>query len=225
MSKSPHTSEFRVKVSQEYLDGLGSYEFLSTKYKISATAIREWVGKYRKHGVDAFSNKAGCTSYSAKYKKRCVNEVITGEGSIDDIVFKYNLTTRKVLIRWLECYNANRELKDYYPKSEVYMAEARRKTTIEERKVIVDYCLKHNRDYKGTASTYGVSYDQVYSWVRKFEADGKEGLLDKRGHHKTEEELDEVDRLRREVQRLKLQLEEKDMAVELLKKVKELEGM
>ena len=46
------------------------------------------------------------------------------------------------------------------------MADARRKTTIEERKEIVDYCINHNRDYKGTASIYNVSYSQVYSWVR-----------------------------------------------------------
>ena len=38
-------------------------------------------------------------------------------------------------------YNANRELKDYIPKREVYMADARRKTTIEERKEIVDTVL------------------------------------------------------------------------------------
>ena len=28
------------------------------------------------------------------------------------------------------------------------MAEARRKTSIEERKEIVEYCIEHNRNYK-----------------------------------------------------------------------------
>ena len=42
---------------------------------------------------------------------------------------------------------------------------------------------------------------------------------------KTDEELDELERLRRENLRLKRQIEEKDMLVELLKKVKEFEGM
>ena len=51
-------------------------------------------------------------------------------------------------------YNANRELKDYNPKREVYMAEARRKTTIEERREIVEYCINHERNYKDTASLY-----------------------------------------------------------------------
>ena len=105
------------------------------------------------------------------------------------------------------------------------MAEERRKTTIEERKEIVEYCLSHDRDYKGTASLYGVSYSQVYSWVRKYDATGEEGLSDKRGRHKTDDEVDELERLRRENKRLKRQLEENDMLVQLLKKVKEFEGM
>ena len=105
------------------------------------------------------------------------------------------------------------------------MAEARRKTTIEERKEIVKYCIEHNHDYKGTAAIYDVSYTQVYSWVRKFDTSGEDALIDKRGHRKTDDEVDELERLRRENLRLKRQLQERDMTVELLKKVRELEGM
>lgn len=105
------------------------------------------------------------------------------------------------------------------------MAEARRKTTLEERKEIVDYCIRHNNDYKGAAAQYSVSYSQVYTWVKKYLENGEDGLTDRRGHHKSDEEVDELERLRRENQRLKRQLEERDMLCELLKKVKELEGM
>lgn len=105
------------------------------------------------------------------------------------------------------------------------MAGARKKTTFEERKDIVDYCINHNCDYKGTAAKYDVSYSQVYSWVKKYDVKGEEGLTDNRGHHKTDDEVDELERLRRENLRLKRQLEEKDMVVELLKKVKEYERM
>jgi transposase-like protein len=225
MSKSPHTPEFRAKVSQEYLDGFGSYRYLSAKYSIGCKTLRQWVDKYRIYGIAAFSYKAGNASYSSDFKIMCVEAVLFGEGNVDDIVAKYNISSRKVLSYWIKCYNANRELKDYDPKREVYMADARRKTTIEERKGIVEYCLKHNRDYKGTADIYAVSYSQVYSWVKKYDANGEEGLSDKRGHHKTDDEVDELDRLRRENLRLKRQLEEKDRVVELLKKVKEFEGM
>lgn len=103
------------------------------------------------------------------------------------------------------------------------MAESRRKTTINERKNIVKYCIEHRRDYKGTAEKYYVSYSQVYNWVRKYDTVGEEGLTDKRGRHKSDEEVDELEKLRRENKHLKRQLEESDMTVELLKKVKEFE--
>ena len=90
---------------------------------------------------------------------------------------------------------------------------------------IVDYCINHNRNYKNTAAKFDVSYSQVYSWVKKYDTDGADGLTDRRGCHKTDAEVDELERLKRENLRLKRQLEEKDMVVELLKKVKEFEGM
>jgi transposase-like protein len=155
----------------------------------------------------------------------CVEAVLSGEGSIDDIVAKYNISSREVLRNWIIRYNANRELKDYNPKPEVFMAEAQRKTTLDERREIVDYCLAHDKDYKATAAIFDVSYYQVYSWVKKYETHGEAGLTDKRGQHKSDDEVDELERLRRENKRLKRQLEESDMLVELLKKVKEFEGM
>lgn len=154
-----------------------------------------------------------------------VRRYIEGEGSVTDLCARYGIPAHVTLQNWISLYNANRELRDYDPKREVYMAEARRKTTLTERKEIVEYCIAHNRDYKGTVSLYDASYSQVYSWVRKYDASGEDGLSDKRGHHKTDDEVDELERMHRENLRLKCQLEEKDMVVELLKKVKEFEGM
>ena len=225
MSKSPHTPEFRAKVSQEYLDGIGSYRFLAERYHIGKKTLQEWDAKFRIYGIDAFITQAGNTSYSSDFKMMCVEAVLSGEGSVDDIVAKYNVSSREVLRNWIKLYNTNKELKDYDPKREVDMADARRKTTLEERKEIVEYCIAHNRDYKGASSKYGVSYSQIYSWVKKYEALGADGLTDKRGHRKTNEEVDELESLRRENLRLTRRLEEKDMVVELLKKVKEFERM
>ena len=225
MAKSPHTPEFRTKVSQEYLDGFGSYDHLAAKYDIGRKTLQQWVAKYKIYGIEAFINKNGNASYSSEFKVMCVEAVLSGEGSVDDIVAKYNISAREVLRRWIKSYNANRELKDYNPKREVYMATARRKTTLEERKEIVNYCIKHHRNYKETAGIYDVSYSQVYSWVKKFDNEGEDSLVDKRGRHKKDDEVDELERLRRENIRLKRQLEEKDMLTELLKKVQEFERM
>ena len=225
MAKSPYTPEWKITIIKKYLSGEGSYERLADAYGIGSKTLKDWVHRYKEQGAVGFYRAEGNAHYSKEFKTMCVEAVIKGEGSVDDIVAKYNISTRSVLNSWISLYNANMELKDYEPKREVYMAEARRKTTQEERKEIVEYCISHDNDYKGAASRYDVSYSQVYSWVKKYRESGEEGLEDKRGHHKSDDEVDELERLRRENLRLKRQLEERDMLCELLKKVRELEGM
>ena len=225
MSKAKYSVELKVEIVKEYEAGKGSYKLLAEKYGVGEKSVKDWVRKYREQGELGLSARHGNSAYSAEFKTKCVEAVLRGEGSVDDIVAKYNISAREVLRNWIKRYNANKELKDYDPKREVYMADARRKTTLEERKEITEYCIAHGKDYKGTAVLYDVSYSQVYSWVKKYLTEGEEGLTDRRGHHKTDDEVDELERLRRENLRLKRQLEDERRAIEILKKVKEFEGM
>ena len=223
MSKRKHSPEWILARVQEYLSGKGSYDSIANANGISKRTLRGWVRKYEEHGEAAFVERSGRRRYRAEFKTMCVEEVLKGHGNVDDIVAKYNISGRSVLRDWINKYNANMELKDYDTKREVYMAEAKRKTTQEERKEIVEYCIANGKDYKNTASKYDVSYSQVYSWVRSYEANGNDGLKDNRGRRKSDEEVDEFEKLRRENIRLKRQLEEAKMENELLKKVKEFE--
>lgn len=218
------TPEEKAQAVIDYLDKNKSRTQICEELCISSRTIQDWAILYNKHGIAGFAVKTRNSSYSKEFKTKVVEEYIRGEGSSIDLGIKYNISSG-LLRSWVRMYNANRELRDYSPKQEVYMAQARRKTTMEERKAIVDYCINHNRDYKNTAAKYDVSYSQVYSWVKKYDTDGEDGLTDKRGRHKTDGEADELERLRRDNLWLKRQLEEKDMVVELLKKVKEFERM
>ena len=202
MSKSSYTPEFRAKIAQEYLNGNCSRKDLSKKYNIPESTIRDWINVYKTHGINAFINTNENKQYTKDFKIQCVEAVLKGESSVLDVVSQYQISSSHMLREWISLYNANRELKE-----------------------IVDYCINHNRDYKGTASIYNVSYSQVYSWVKKYDVQGDDGLTDRRGRHKTDEEVNELERLRRENIRLKRQLQEKDMLNELLKKVQELERM
>ena len=222
MSELKFTPEQKANIAKEYLDGFTSSIELAKKYNVNNYTIRRWAHRYEKSGILAFL-KEKKNQYSADFKISCVEQYMQGNMSMEEIIVTYNISSDSVLQNWISCYNANRKFKDYNPKKEVYMAEARRKTTIEERREIVKYCLEHNRNYKETASNYDVSYNQVYTWVKKYDIKGEAGLLDKRGQHKSDDEVDELEKLRRENFRLKRQLEEKDMVVELLKKVKEFE--
>ncbi|MFH5834825.1 helix-turn-helix domain-containing protein [Proteiniclasticum sp. C24MP] len=98
-----------------------------------------------------------------------------------------------------------------------------RSTSLDERIEIVSYCIAHNRDYTATMEKYGVSYQQIYSWVSKYEKNGVEGLVDRRGKSKTQEEMTEVERLRAEKKLMQAEIEQKSMEIDLLKKLEELE--
>ena len=224
MSKPRYTVDFKLDIVMKYLAGESSFRDLAIANGISKKIVRNWVHLYEHHGEIGFYKSQGNQRYSKTFKTMCVEAVLRGEMSINQAAAKYNLSDY-VLRQWIKRYNANEELTDYNPKREVYMADARRKATLEERKEITEYCISHDKDYKGTAALYAVSYSQVYTWVKKYLSEEEEGLADKRGHHKTDEEVGELERLRRENLRLKRQLEERDMVVELLKKVKEFEGM
>lgn len=47
-----------------------------------------------------------------------------------------------------------------------------RQTTVEERVELVNFTIANEKNDQAAVEKYGVSYLQVYSWIRKFEKDG-----------------------------------------------------
>lgn len=75
-----------------------------------------------------------------------------------------------------------------------------------------------------TIETYKVSYQQIYSWAKKYDEKGVQGLVDRRGKSKPEEELTEADRLRQENKILQAKIKDQEMEIAILKKLRELRG-
>ncbi|SDZ40886.1 Helix-turn-helix domain-containing protein, partial [Proteiniborus ethanoligenes] len=98
-----------------------------------------------------------------------------------------------------------------------------RKTTYDERIEIVKYCIENQNNYADTAQHFQVSYPQVYSWVTKYENHGIEALQDKRGKRKSEDEMSEVEKLRAENKLLQAENRRKQMEIDFLKKLEEIE--
>ena len=162
--------------------------------------------------------------YSAELKLQAVQDYLTGKGSLRQICRQYEIKDKRQLRNWISCYNGHKDFKERSSaRGEIYMTKGR-KTTQEERAQIVAFCIEHGKDYALTVETYQVSYQQIYSWVRKYEASGVEGLVDRRGKTKPEDELTEADRLRQENRMLQAKLKDKEMEIALLKKLRELRG-
>jgi Transposase and inactivated derivatives len=98
-----------------------------------------------------------------------------------------------------------------------------RKTTLKERIEMISLCIAENKDYGKIIEQYGVSYQQINGWVRKYEKGGFEALLDRRGKRKDESEMTEVEKLcaqikLKDAENLRLRMEN-----DLLKKLEALE--
>ena len=90
MAKRKHSADWMLARVREYLSGKGSYRQIARANGISEQSLRDWVRKYEKQGEASFIERAGNASYSKEFKASCVLAVLRGEGSVDDIVAKYN---------------------------------------------------------------------------------------------------------------------------------------
>ncbi len=157
-------------------------------------------------------------------KLQAVKDYLNGEGSYETLKEKYKLRSSTQLKNWVMWYNGHKEFKERSSaKGEIYMTKGR-KTTQEERAEIVAFCIEHGKDYGLTVETFKVSYQQIYTWVKKYEEKGVNGLTDRRGKAKPENELTEEDRLRQENKILQAKIKDQEIEIALLKKLRELRG-
>ena len=216
----------KLKVVKEYLAGHDSFVKLGRKYQLNESSIRKWVAKYKTFGKNAFMIPSANLNYSAAFKEEVVKAYLHGEGSYKDIAIKYKIQAATTVLQWVKRYNNHEELKDSRPEGVYRMVKNNptRKTTLEERLSIVEYCIEHDDNYSLTAGQYNCSYAQVRSWVLKYRVEGIEGLYDRRGRKKAEEELTELERLQTENRMLKAKARKQQMEIDLLKKLGETEG-
>ncbi len=162
--------------------------------------------------------------YSMEFKIEAVQAYLRGEGSQREICKKYGIPAKRTLEVWILWYNGHREMKERSSaKGEIYMTKGR-KTTQEERAEIVAFCIEHNKDYGLTVETYKVSYQQIYTWVRKYEEGGVDKLKDNRGRTKPVEEMTEVEKLKAEMKILEAKNRQLEIENEFIKKLQELIG-
>ena len=223
MSRRKLTDEERIQAVQEYLDGKGSYNGIAKKYGINFKTLKELVIRVQNDGISSIIQK-GTKKYSIELKYEAVTEYLAGGISQIEICRKYHITSTSVFRTWIPCYNSGKDFNECIRSGRGITMNKGRKTTQEERAEIVAFCIENGKDYGLTIEKYGVSYQQIYSWVRKYEDRGVKGLSDRRGKSKPEDELTESDRLRMENKILQAKIKDQEMEIKLLKKLRELEG-
>jgi len=219
--KTKYSQEVKLEVVKEYLEGHVSSHTLAKRYGCNSKTVREWASLFKSQGEYAFCNEHKNQNYSEEFKYIVVEEYLSGGIGLLPLTAKYKIRSKRQILDWLKLYNGHKKLKSYKTYGGINMTKGR-KTTYEERIEIVEDCLKNGQDYNATAKKYNVSYQQVYSWVGKYNAKGVTALKDNRGKGKALEDMDNVERLEAENKLLKAKLQRLEIEVELKKKLEEM---
>ena len=213
--------EEKIQWVEKIIQNKESIRSVASKTGVHHSSIDNWVRNYKSIGREAFFRK-GWTKRSSAEKEAAVVDYLAGKGSLRDICAKYKITDTYQLRRWIKQYNGHEELKDSGTGGTPIMTKGR-KTTFEERVEIVQYCIKHNHNYAETAEKFSISYQQARNYTVKYEEKGVEGLQDRRGKRKSQDEMDELEKLRAEVKILRAEKKRAEMEISFLKKLEEIE--
>jgi len=222
MGRSKFDQEMKLEVVREYLEGNASSCNLARKYGCDDDSVRRWVAQYESNGEEALRATTKNQSYTSEFKQLVVEEYLRGEIGLRPLALKHHIRNKAQISEWILLYNGHKKLKSSGTSGGIDVTKGR-KTTYEERIEIVEDCLKNGQDYTATAEKYKVSYQQVYSWVQKYNARGVAALKDNRGKGKDLKDMNELERLEIENKLLKAKIERLEIEVELKKKCKNTE--
>lgn len=219
MSKrSTRTVEEKLEIVQECLSHKQSIGQLSKKYQIAKSTIKDWIRKYESQGIEGLQESRTWKRYSQELKEEAVQDYLAGGSSLQDICRKYNISDTHVLRDWIKRYTSGKELQA--TSKGLSRMKQGRKTSFEERVEIVNFTIAHEKDYQSAVEKFSVSYQQVYSWVKKFEKEGAQGLVDRRGKGlESKENLTAEEELQLKIKQLEERNRYLEMEVGLLKKL------
>lgn len=217
-----HTLDERIRGVQSVIEKKKSISALAREYEVNIDTMEWWVRKYQADGIDGLKESKNWKQYPAELKKQAVEYHLIQGHSLRTTCKEFNISTHSVLRGWIKLYTSGEEIKSTSKGSDK-MSQGR-KTTFKERVEIVQYTIANNTNYHQAAEKYGVSYQQVYSWVRKYVKDGEQALQDRRGKTlESKPNLTEEEKLQLRIKELEHRNQYLEAENGLIKKLKEIE--
>jgi len=214
--------EQKVKAVEDYLNGIKGASQILAELHIDDRSFREWVRKYNLLGRAGLITSSTNNYYPSWLKLQAVKDYLDGIGTLSQICSKYKISTHSLLRGWIKRYNGHGSFKSHNKQGDGSMTKGR-KTTYKERTEIVAFCIANNNNYQLTAEKFQVSYQQVYTWVKKYKEQGYEALIDRRGKRKNPEELSEAEKIAAQLKLLEAENRRLKMENDFLKKLNEVE--
>jgi transposase-like protein len=208
--KAKFSFEAKMDIIQRCLKGKSSINQEAKCLGINKNRIYECILLYQSLGNAGFITTSKNTVYSSYLKQNAVLDYLEGNGSYLDTCKKYGIRSSTQLRNWIMKYNGHEKLKASGTGGSIMIKG--RTTTFDERIEIVQYCIAHNYNYAETSEKYQVSYQQARNYTVKYETGGIDALKDNRGKRKSENEMNELDRLQAENRILRAEKENNRIA-------------
>ena len=184
---------------------------------LALNKLNYWIAQYKAAGVVGLKTDSKNNSYSNDDKMLAVQFVKDGHSVVE--TSRTFLIPDSIIRGWLKCYNS--------PKGRnIHMGNKGGKSIkkqyfdIDTMEKAVKECIESGYDYKGVASKYTIKYGALYTWVKKYEAYGIEGLKRKHTDPKSSKNavLSETDKLKEENAKKDRRIKELEETIEILKK-------
>ena len=96
---------FKQKVVQEYLNGKGSYEYISKQSNMpDKKQVRIWVNAYKELGKEGLMRSRKNKNYSFQFKLSVVELYLTSEVSYQELALSQGINNPSLVTRWVNDY-------------------------------------------------------------------------------------------------------------------------
>lgn len=183
--------------------------------------MSKWIKQFLLSGLAGLIRPKHNQKYSLATKLSVVKAYLSRKYTNQEILQRYQIKNISQLHQWVISYNNGKLIVNQTTRKRV--RKMGRKVTFDEKKKVVQWTIEHGNNYKAAAEKYDISYQRVYSWVRKYQKNNDwTALKDNRGRNKGKEPTNELERLRKRVRELEARDREREVQIAFAKKLVEI---
>lgn len=97
--------EFKLKVVNEYIDGLGGYTAIGKRHGINRSIVRTWYKAYNALGIEGLERKRSNTKYSLDDKIVILRWMRENNASLSITSAKFRINNPSLVASWMIAFN------------------------------------------------------------------------------------------------------------------------
>ena len=102
MGKRKYTTELKLQIVEEYLNGNLGLKLLAQKYYVSPSDVQKWSDAYREHGLDGLCKKY--ERYSGQFKVNVIEYMHSTNSSARQTAAHFNISSYTSVCNWERIY-------------------------------------------------------------------------------------------------------------------------